>query len=134
MNRFAVTLTRVERSGTLHILQLDFEGSTLYMMTLELPQNITKGSRLEIGIKPSHIAIGKDFSGDVSFSNRLEASITKITKGKLLSTITCSFKGIAFQSIVMTRTVERMALNVDQNITLLMKASELSITRFLDDK
>lgn len=134
MNRFIATLAQVERSESLHILQLDFEGTTLYMMTLELPQEITNGSRLEIGIKPSHVAIGKDFSGDVSFSNRLEAKITKITKGALLSTVTCDFKGVLFQSIIMSRTIERMALETDQDITLLMKASELSITRFLDDK
>jgi molybdopterin-binding protein len=132
VNRFIATVVDIHTHGSLNLIDLDYEGVRLTMNTLELPDFIKSGSRLEVGVKPSHIAIAKELKGEISFSNRIETAIESIERGELLSSVVCKTNDL-FEVIITTRSVDRMKLQEAQSVELLIKASELFITRFLDD-
>lgn len=133
MNRFIATVVDIHTHSSLNLIDLDYEGVGLTMSTLELPDFIKSGSRLEIGVKPSHIAIAKNLTGEISFSNRLQTEIIEIEQGKLLSSIICQNSSDLFEVIITTSSLERMRLQKQDGVELLIKASELFVTRFLDD-
>jgi len=133
MNRFLATVENIHTIGSLNLVDMAYSDTRLTMNTLELPSSIQKGSKLEIGIKPSHIAIAKNLRGEISFSNRLETTIVEIEQGELLSSIISKKGDDLFEVIITTNSLKRMALKSSESVELLIKASELFITRFLDD-
>ena len=127
MNRFQATITQIESEGSLHIVTFDFEGVALRMMSLELADEIRVGVAVVLTIKSTYIALAKAFHGEVSYTNLIPATITQIQQGKLLSSIQLDAGGYRLESIITRGSAERMELAVNDKVTLLIKASELSI-------
>lgn len=127
MNRLSAIVTQIEGEQNLHIITFDYEGSTLKMMGLDLPKGLHVNSHVTLGVKPSHVAIAKNLSGELSYSNQLPAKIVSIENGKLLSNILLHVKGSEVQSFLTLSSSMRMNLQVGDDVTLLMKASELFV-------
>lgn len=127
MNRLSAIVTQIEGEQNLHIITFDYEGSTLKMMGLDLPKGLHVNSHVTLGVKPSHVAIAKNLSGELSYSNQLPAKIVSIENGKLLSNILLHVKGSEVQSFLTLSSSSRMNLQVGDDVTLLMKASELFV-------
>ena len=127
MNRFQATITQIESEGSLHIVTFDFEGTQLRMMSLELGAEVRVGSVVILTIKSTYIALAKAFQGEVSYTNLIPATITQIQQGKLLSSIQLDAGGYRLESIITIGSAERMKLVADDKVTMLIKASELSI-------
>ncbi len=127
MNRFQATITQIESEGSLHIVTFDFEGTQLRMMSLELGAEVRVGSVVILTIKSTYIALAKAFQGEVSYTNLIPATITQIQQGKLLSSIGLDAGGYRLESIITRGSAERMKLVADDKVTMLIKASELSI-------
>lgn len=131
MNNIEATITGIENSGVLHIVEFATQEQSLYMMSLEL-SNVQIGSRVKLAVKPLNIAIAKRFSGSFSFSNKLIATITKIDLGELLCSIRVDFNGLELESIITKRAIENMHLKVNDSVVLFIKASDISIQEVLD--
>lgn len=134
MNTLVVKLTCIESVENLNIIEFDFNGESLSMMSLELPQSIKIGSMLKLTCKATHIGIGKDLSGEISYSNKLTCQIESINMGELL----CSLKlklndGTLIESVITKKSALRMNLKKDDKVVALIKASELSIQEILND-
>jgi molybdopterin-binding protein len=127
MNRFQATITSIASEGRLHIVTFDFGGTQLRMMSLELSSELEVGAYVVLTIKSTYIALAKSFEGEVSYTNLIPATITQVTQGKLLSSITLDAAGYSLESIITAGSVERMGLATGDSVTLLIKASELSI-------
>ena len=67
MSQIKSTITQIDHIDNLNIVTFDFYGHSLKMMSLELSDDIKVGKEVRLGIKPTHIAIAKDFSGVVSY-------------------------------------------------------------------
>ena len=132
MNRLSAVVTRIEGEQNLHIITFDCEGSTLKMMGLDLPKGLCVQSQVTLGVKPSHVAIAKHLSGELSYSNQLSATISSIENGKLLSNVLLDVHGSEVQSIITLSSSTRMNLQIGDNVTLLMKASELFVLEVLN--
>ena len=130
MNKLKAEVIKIDGLENLTIVQFNFKDTLLSMMSLEL-SDIEIGTKVLLSINASHIAIAKDFNGDISLSNRLECIIIKLVKGKLLSSLTLDFKGTLLTSIITTNSVNRMNLKEKDKITALIKASELSIQKVI---
>ena len=133
MSIFVATVINIESCDTLHIVKFDAYGVTLSMMSLDLAQNIKLGTKVKLVVKPSHIAIAKNLSGDVSYSNRLHSTILSIENGKLLSSIELRFFDTIFESIITVESSLKMNLKVGESVEAFIKASELSISEVLYD-
>jgi molybdate transport system regulatory protein len=132
MNRLNAVVTRIEGEQNLHIISFDYEGVNLKMMGLDLPKGLHVNAHVTLGIKPSHVAIAKNLSGELSYSNQLPATIVSIENGKLLSSILLYVNGNEVQSFITLSSSLRMNLQKDDEVTLLLKASELFVLEVLD--
>ena len=132
MNRLEAVVSKIEGEQNLHIISFDFCGISLSMMGLDLPFGLEVGSKVVLGAKPSHIALAKNLSGELSYSNQLPAHIVRIEEGKLLCSIVLHVKNIALQSFITRHSYNRMALHVNDEVTLLIKASELFVLEVCD--
>ena len=132
MNRLNAVVTHIEGEQNLHIISFDYEGVSLKMMGLDLPKGLHVNAHVTLGIKPSHVAIAKNLQGELSYSNQLPATIVSIENGKLLSNILLHVKGNEVQSFITLSSSTRMNLQMGDEVTLLIKASELFVLEVLD--
>ncbi len=133
MSHLIATVSQIQRCDTLHVVKFNFKNQTLSMMSLELDEKIKIGTKVKLVVKPSHIAIAKNFSGDVSYSNQLSSTILSVENGELLSSIRVESHGSIIESIITLNSSIKMNLQVGDNVTAFIKASELSIGEILDD-
>ncbi len=131
MNELKAIVSNIQSVDSLNIIQFDYAGIILTMMGLELP-NIKIGSKVILSAKPTHIAIAKDFNGNISLSNIIKAKIKELNNGKLLSSIVLKIKEqITMQSIVTYNSSKRMNLKVADDVVMLIQASDLFIKEVL---
>lgn len=131
MSRLKATITHIDSVDNLNIVEFDFDGQPLKMMSLGLADDIKVGKEVILGIKPTHIAIGKDLSGLVSYSNQIKATISSCENGKLLSSIKLSVEDMVLEAIITLDSAVAMDLKAGDDVTMMIKASELSILEVL---
>lgn len=131
MSQIKAVITQIQNVDNLNIVKFDFQGHALTMMSLDLNEEVSVGKEVILGIKPTHIAIGKSFSGLVSYANQIKATIISCENGKLLSSIKLSVNNVVLESIITLESSLHMALKTDDDVTMMLKASELSILKVL---
>lgn len=131
MSQITAVITDIESVDNLNIVKFDFSGQPLKMMSLGLSEDVAVGKRVILGVKPTHIAIGKDLSGLLSYSNQIPSKIISCEHGKLLSSIKLSVQDIMLESIITLESALRMDLKEDDEVTIMIKASQLSILEVL---
>lgn len=131
MNTFEATVSHINNCQNLNVVNFTFESFNLSMMSLELNPKIKVGTKVLLRVKASHIAIAKNFSGELSFSNLLEAKIVHIDKGEVLSSIKLSCQNNIFTSIITTQSLNKMSLYKNDEVSAIIQASELYIEEIL---
>ena len=131
MNTIVAEIKEIKSVDNLNIVKFYFAGTTLSMMSLELDENVKVGAKVKLITKPTHVAIAKDFSGEVSYSNQLDAKIIHVENGELLSSIKIQIWETTLESIITKDSSERMNLHVGDSVTAFIKANELSIVEIL---
>ena len=122
-----VKIIEIQNVDNLHIVKFDFYGQTLSMMSLELKDNIQVGKEVILKTKATSIAIAKNFSGELSYSNKLNSKIIDIQNGKLLTSIKLQTNDTILESIITKDSSLRMNLEVGDDVVALIKANEISI-------
>jgi len=131
MSNLIATVSEIKTHDMLHIVEFKCQKKSLYMMSLDLTDDITIGKKVKLTIKPSHIAVAKDFTGEISYSNKLDCTIISIENGKLLSSLKLDFLGFILESIITLNSSKSMNLKEGDRVTAMVKASELSIIEVL---
>ncbi len=131
MSKLEALIKQIDTIDNLNIVTFDFYGTHLQMMSLDLSEKMKVGKRVLLSVNPTVVAIGKDFSGRLSYSNQINATIQSIEKGELLSSIKLSLHANSLESIITTHSVRNMNLNVGDEVTALINASDLSIAKTL---
>lgn len=132
MSQIIAKVSQIQKEQNLHIVKFDFEGTALKMMSLDLNDKIKIGTKVALNIKPTHMALARDFSGEVSYSNKIQAKVIKVDNGKLLSSIELQVHDVVLESVITSDSSKRMNIKTDDELTILVKASELSISKVLD--
>jgi len=123
----------IQNCDNLNIVKFNFNSQTLSMMSLELNKNIQVGSKVLLQVKPTHIAIGKNISGELSYSNQIKSKIVTIENGKLLTSLKLQISDDTFlESIITFNSSKKMDLKLEDEVIAFIKASELSIVKVLD--
>jgi molybdopterin-binding protein len=133
MNKIVVTICKIDNIDNLNIVQFEFEHIKLKMMSLDLNENIKVGQKVILTMKPTNIAIAKNLQGELSYSNQIKATVTKLEKGNLLSILTVEAKKTLLESIITTASLERLNIKEQEEVTLLIKASDISILEVIND-
>jgi len=131
MSKLIATIKNIQSVDNLNIVTFDFNNILLKMMSLDLSKDIEVGKKVSLNVKPTSVAIGKNFSGELSYSNKINSTILSIENGQLLSSIKLSSNESIFESIITVESASRMNLKVGDKIIALIKASELSISEIL---
>lgn len=126
INKIEAIVTSMQTSDILNITSFSFQNFSLAMMSLEL-ENINVGDRVLLSVKPTAVAIAKEINGLLSYSNQLQGVIIFIDYGKLLTDIHVLVKDITINAIITTNSAKRMNLKQDDEVTCLIKASDLSL-------
>jgi molybdopterin-binding protein len=114
-------------------VEFDFFGKTLKMMSLDLNKNVQIGKKVKLAVKPTNISIAKNLFGEISLSNQIVVNIKNVENGQLLSSIILEVNDTTFESIITADSSKRMNLQKNEQVTILIKASDLSILEVLND-
>ncbi|HJE02710.1 DNA-binding transcriptional regulator ModE [Aliarcobacter thereius] len=123
----------IHSSDSLNIIEFDFYNNIFKMMSLDLIENLQVGSKVELLVKPTNISISKKHIEDISLSNQALAKIISINSGELLSNIILEINSTKLESIITKNSKERLNLKENDEVNILIKASDLSIYRILND-
>ena len=132
MSKISGIITQLETKDTLNIITLDCGGFELIMMSLELSKDITIGSHVIVSVKSTSLSIGKNFSGQLSISNQLQASVKSIELGEMLCSVCVVLEEIEVEVILTKKTLHTMDLVKGDRVDLFIKASEISIVEVID--
>lgn len=91
------------------------------------------GCRVKVLFKETEVALAKGLAGEVSFSNCFPAIVTGIKSGCMLADITLKSAGGELNSIITVRAVAKLGLKMNDEVTVLIRASQLSLDANLDD-
>lgn len=133
MSQMVATVKSIENLEQLNIVEFEFNAHVLKMMSLDLNSNISIGKKVLLSVKPTNIALAKDLAGEISFSNQIAATIQTLTHGKLLSSVGLIIDNIVFESIITLNSAKRMNLRINDEVIMLIKASDLFILDVFDD-
>lgn len=134
VNSIKAKVKKINNHDEINVIEFDFDGTTLYMMGLELPFGIEIGTNVILGVKPSHVTIAKSYNLEISYSNRLKTNIIDIQEGELLCNVILSCENARIESLITKRTKTNMHLKVGDRVTCLIKSSEIFIKEILNDK
>ena len=131
MNTIKTQITTISTRNNLNIIESQTHNDTLTMMSLDLPESLKKGSLVKLAIKPTNIMLAKEKIGVFSCENRLEAKIITIEKGELLCSVRVAYLQSSFEAIITLNATNAMQLKVNDDVTLLIKASDIYIKEIL---
>lgn len=132
MSQIIAVIKKINNIDSLNIVEFDFNGLDLKMMSLDLNKNIQIGKKVRLCVKPTNIAIAKNLSGDISLSNQIEVNIQSINNGILLSSIILKIDDTLLESIITVESSKRMNLKENEQVTILIKASDLFIQEVIN--
>ncbi|MDQ7042411.1 MAG: TOBE domain-containing protein [Sulfurimonas sp.] len=131
MSMFEATITDIQEYESINIVTFSTSDFTLHMMSLELSEKTDVGAKVKLGVKASSVAIAKEFSGELSYSNQLKLQVSEIQEGELLSSLQLTSDKFELESIITSSSKKRMHLKEGDTITALIKSSDLYIVEVL---
>lgn len=131
MNNIIASVNKIQSVDNLNIITLTCKDTKLKMMSLDLNDTIQKDTQVMLTSKPTAIAIGKDIQGTLSYSNQLHVKIISLEIGDLLCALQLQFEEFVLESIITADSQKRMHLQVNDEVTALIKSSDLSIAKVL---
>ena len=133
MSQFVATIKKINNIDNLNIVEFDFFGLTLKMMSLDLNNDVQVGKKVKLSVKPSNISIAKNLTCEISLSNQIVATIQSLENGQLLSSVILKINDTLLESIITVDSSKRMNLQIGEVVTILIKASNLSIEEVIND-
>ena len=133
MSQLVATIKKINSIDNLNIVEFDFNGLTLKMMSLDLNADVQVGKKVKLSVKPTNISIAKNLIGEISLSNQIVATIENLENGQLLSSVSLKVHNTLLESIITVDSSKRMNLQIGEVVTILIKASNLSIGEVLND-
>ena len=133
MSQIIATIKNIRNVDSLNIVEFGFFNHTLKMVSLNLSKQISINKKVQLSIKPTNILIAKKFEGEISISNQLKAKIVKVENGELLSSILLKVEDTILESIITVDSSKNMNLVEDEEVLILIKASDLFIQEVIDE-
>ena len=133
MNTLHAVITNIDHQESLYFLETDASGIPLGILLFDLKPCFRVGSKVNVLFKETEVSLAKRLTGEVSFSNRFTAFISAIKQGCMLADITLQCTAGELSSIITVRAVEKLGLKINDEVTVLLKASQLSLDARRDD-
>jgi len=134
MNKLTGTITSIQSSSEMSIVEVDVSGDVFSATVLETPVSATYlkvGKKIEIIFKETEVAIGRDLTGLISIRNRFKSRIQNIVEHSILSTIVLDYRSGPITSIISTKSTHRLNLRIGDEVEWLVKTNEVSLCPIL---
>ncbi len=131
MNKIKALIDTIETHDGITRVLLTSGNKKLTAITLELPDFFQIGSEANVIFKETEVGIAKNLSGEISFSNLLQGTVSFVNKGKILSKVNINVDGINIGSIITTNAVEQLSLESGDEVKVFIKATEVSLEEVL---
>ncbi|WP_415238326.1 TOBE domain-containing protein [Seleniivibrio woodruffii] len=131
MNVLEAKILHYRTSGQIIICELDTFGENATAVLLDSPgelKYIFEGNTVNMLFKETEVIIATGEIGQLSLNNRFPARITAMEKGEIFTSLALDF-GTGIESVITTKSVERLGLAVGTEVTALIKANEIAIGR-----
>ncbi|HRX12947.1 MAG TPA: TOBE domain-containing protein [Draconibacterium sp.] len=132
MNKLPGTISKIQQSGAILLVDVDVEGVLFSAMLIESatqPEWLQTGNSIELIFKETEVSLAKNLSGLISTRNRMKCEITQIELGELLSKIDLKFQRFQISSAITTRSVNLLNLKIGDQVEALVKANEISFMK-----
>lgn len=133
LNSIETEVKQIHNYDGVNVVEFNFDGTILSMMALELPEKLHQGSKVLLGVNPSHVTISRNYNLEITYSNRIRTNIIDIIEGKLLCRVVMSCSQTKFESLITRKSKSGLNLKVGDSVVAFIKSSELFIKEFLDD-
>jgi molybdopterin-binding protein len=130
MNRLRGTITNVESTDTISLVDVAVGADWFSSIVLETPQTspfIAPGCEVWLLFKETEVSINKDIGARLSLRNRMKSTVKEVEKGKILARVVLDYAGNSVVSIITSRSVERLGIAVGDMVEGLVKANEMLI-------
>lgn len=131
MNLLEAKVLHYRTSGQIILCELECFGSQVTAVLLDSPSELNylkEGNSVNILFKETEVIIATGEIGQLSLNNRFTANITAMEKGDIFTSLSLGF-GTGMESVITTKSAERLGLAVGKEVTALVKANEIAIGR-----
>jgi molybdate transport system regulatory protein len=132
MNRLAGKIKRIQKSGSILLVDVDVDGhgfSALLIESAAFPEWLQEGHPVDLLFKETEVSLARDLTGKISMRNRMHCKVLKIDRGELLSSIELQFQTAVIHSAITTRSVELLELEPGDEVEALVKANEIMLKK-----
>jgi molybdate transport system regulatory protein len=131
VNQLTGVITKLERSGSIVLVDLDGDGQAFTALMIDapnIPAWLRTGNLVGMIFKETEVSLAVGLSGKISMRNRLPCTVTKIRRGELLTVVDLSFQQHTIASAITTRSAEMLGLSIGCQVTALIKTNEIILT------
>lgn len=131
MNKLAATIIAIHSNTHMSLVDLAVGDDVLSATLLETPAQaayLQTGNKVSLLFKETEVSLAKNLSGLISLINQLNAKVTQIQRGEILSAVTLAYQQHTIVSVITTRSVDRLQLEVGDDVEALIKANELVLS------
>lgn len=132
MNKLPGTITRIQQSGAILLVDIDVGGHIFSALLIESAthlQWLQTGNLIDLVFKETEVSLAKNLSGIISMRNRMKCMVQHIDRGELLSKISLQFLQYTITSAITTHSVDLLQLNIGDEVEALVKANEVSLMK-----
>ncbi len=130
MNQLTGKITDIETDGGISLVTISVAGMDFSSLIIDSPATVpylANGNEVYMLFKETEMSIAKHFTGGLSTRNRFPATIRAIKPGQILSKIVLDFKGHILYSIITTKSMHSLHLQVGDHVEGLVKTNEVSL-------
>jgi molybdate transport system regulatory protein len=128
MNKLQGKIVAIEHNSHMSLVDVAVGDDIFSATLLETPETagyLEVGEPVALLFKETEVSLAKNLSGLISLRNRFHATVLGINRGDILSAISLDYCGLPLISIVTTRAVDRLQLEVGDEVEALVKANEM---------
>ncbi|HEY8027539.1 MAG TPA: TOBE domain-containing protein [Burkholderiaceae bacterium] len=130
MNRLSGHIAAIAVEGSIALVDVAV-GTRLYTAMLlgagADDQVWRPGAAVTLVFKETEVALARNLSGAISLRNRLQGIVSAIEKGRLLSRVIFTVDGMPVSSVITTRSLDGLQLEVGAAVEGLVKSNEMSV-------
>ena len=131
MNQLSGEIESIETKDSLSLVSVKVGTTILSAIVIKTPQTASYlkiGNPIQVIFKATEVTIGSGYVHHISLQNQLTGEVVAIESGQLLSRLALKTAvGLIF-SVITTKAVNQLQLQVGSEITAMVKTNEVMLT------
>ncbi len=132
MNKLTGTITQIQNSGAIMLVDVNVDGQGFSALLIESntqPDWLSVGNQVYLAFKETEVSLAKGLAGKISLRNRMKCQVVSLKRGELLSTITMAFGNFSVTSAITTRAVDSLQIAIGDEVEALVKSNEIALMK-----